>query len=184
MKTKTIENGKIKVWFDKEEEFTIVGKNEPLIDTLIDANLLQKKYSKMLVEEIRKAGLDDFHGVFIDINDSLDTQLDRMNINELDLIFDSFNSVFPTKFKYHINSNGLVSLIFANFDDYQEFKNNYFGTFFLKLYAFKIYIGKTEEKNKTIKGLPDFLSKFAYEYLRKYLEVSREKKFSGVIRVK
>ena len=51
MKTKQLPNGNTKVWFDREDEFTIVGKNEPLIDTIIDANLLQRKYNKILVEE-------------------------------------------------------------------------------------------------------------------------------------
>ena len=72
MKTRTIENGNIKVWHDNEEEFIIVNKNEPLIDTIIDANLLQRKYSKMLVEEVRAAGLNDVHGLFLEIDDSLD----------------------------------------------------------------------------------------------------------------
>ena len=119
MKTTVLANGNTKVWHDHEEEFIIVNKNEPLVDTIIDANLLQKKYSKMLVEEIRVAGLDDIHGVFINIDDSLDTQLDRLNINELDLTFDSFNSLFQTKFKYHKNTNGLISIIFSDFNDYQ-----------------------------------------------------------------
>ncbi|MDO9580504.1 MAG: hypothetical protein Q7J06_08050, partial [Bacteroidales bacterium] len=87
MKTKTIENGNIKVWCDNQEEFIIAGKNEPLIDTIIDANLLQKKYSKILVEEIRKEGHDDIHGVLLDIDDMLQTQMDSMETSELDLIF-------------------------------------------------------------------------------------------------
>ena len=118
MKTKTIENGNIKVWHDHEEEFVIINKNEPLIDTLIDANLRQKKYSKMLVEEVRDAGLDSIHGVFIDVDDSLETQLDKLTINELYLIFNAFNSIFNTTYKYSMNSNGLLSIVFGEFRDY------------------------------------------------------------------
>jgi len=184
MKTKTIDNGKIKVWFNKEEEFTIVGKNEPLFDTLIDANLLQRKYSKMLVEEVRNAGLTSIHGVFIDVDDSLETQLDRLNISELDDIFNAFNSIFNTTYKYSMNSNGLLSIVFGEFRDYQDFKRKYFGTFLLKLFAFKIDIIATEDKNDSIKGLSGFISKFAEEYLKIYLETSRKMKFKGIIRVK
>ena len=118
MKAKTIENGNIKVWHDHEEEFIVVGKNEPLIDTIIDANLLQKKYSKMLVEEIRDAGLDSIHGVFIDIDDSFQNHLDKLNNKELDDIFNAFNSIFNTTYKYSMNSNGLLSIVFGEFRDY------------------------------------------------------------------
>lgn len=184
MKTKTIENGNIKVWHDHVEEFVIINKNEPLIDTLIDANLRQKKYSKMLVEEVRDAGLDSIHGVFIDVDDSLETQLDKLTINELDLIFNAFNSIFNTTFKYRMNSNGLLSIVIGEFADYQDFKRKYFGTFLLKLFAFKVDIIKSEEKDETLRGLSDFISKFADDYLRIYLETSRTMKFKDIIRVK
>lgn len=184
MKTKTIENGKIKVWFDKEEEFTIVGKNEPLIDTIIDANLLQRKYSKMLVEEVNDAGLDSIHGVFIDVDDSLETQLDKLDINELNRIFEEFNSIFQSNFKFHKNSNGLISITFSEFKDYQEFLQDYFGSFLLKMYASKVDIIATEDKNDSIKGLSGFISKFAEDYMNVYLEISREKKFACIISVK
>jgi len=182
MKTKTIENGKIKVWHDHEEEFIIVSKNEPLYDTIIDANLIQKKYSKILIEEIEEAGLYNLHTTFIDIDDSLQNQLDKLNISELDNIFDEFNSKFNTQYKFHKNSNNLISITFREFKDYQEFLQDYFGSFFLKLFAFKVDILKSEEKNESIKGLSSFLSKFAEEYLKKYLEISGEKKFACIIR--
>ena len=183
MKTKKTPTGDTKVWFNREEEFTIVGKNEPLIDTLIDANILQRKYSKMLVEKVRTAGLESIHGVFIDIDDSLETQLDKLNISELDLIFNEFNSVFQSNFKYHKNSNGLLSIVFGKFKDYQEFLQDYFGSFLLKLYAFKVDIIATEEQHNSIKGLSDFISKFADNYLKIYLETSIRMKFKGIIRV-
>ena len=44
MNTKTLANGNVKVWFDQEAEFLIVNKNQPLFDTIIDANLIQRKY--------------------------------------------------------------------------------------------------------------------------------------------
>ena len=184
MKTKTIENGNIQVWHDHEEEFIIVRKNEPLLDTIIDANLLQRKYSKMLVEEVRNAGFDGLHGVFIDIDDSLETQLDKLEVSELDEILNAFNSIFNTTYKYRMNSNGLLSIVIGEFDDYRDFKRKYFGTFLLKLFAFKIDIMLSEEKNEAIRGLSDFISKFADDYLRIYLETSRTMKFKDIIRVK
>jgi len=184
MKTKTIENGNIKIWFDLEEEFMIVNKNEPLYDTIIDANLLQRKYSKILVEEIKEAGLLEIHRVFTDIDDSLQNQFDKLKVRELDKIFKEFNSSFKTHYKYHKNSNGLITIIFDKFDNYLEFKSNYFGTFFLKLFAFKVDIIKSEEKNESIRGLSGFLSKFSEDYLKIYLENSRFMKFSVSLRVK
>jgi hypothetical protein len=181
MKTKTIENGKIKVWYDNEEEFIIVGKNEPLYNTLIDANLLEKKYSKILLEDIKKAGLDDIHGVFIDIDNSLQSNLDNLRVNELDEIFSSFNSVFSTNYKYLKNSNGLISILFGKFDNYQEFVKNYFCTFLLKMFDCKIDILKSEEKDETMKGLTNFISNFADDYLKKYLETSKTMDFPWVI---
>ena len=51
MKTKTIESGKTKIWFDREEEFTIVGKNESLIDTLIMLKYLLKSTPKSCLKK-------------------------------------------------------------------------------------------------------------------------------------
>jgi hypothetical protein len=81
LKTKTLKNGNIKVWWDREEEFTIVGKNEPLYDTLIDGHIAVKKYSQQLVKEIQDAGLDNVHGVFIDMDDSFEDQIERLDNN-------------------------------------------------------------------------------------------------------
>jgi hypothetical protein len=184
MKRKQLKNDKIKVWFDREEEFTIVGKNEPLIDTIIDANLLSKRYSEILIKEVMDAGMEDIHGIQIAIDDSLQNQFDNLTINELNRIFDEFNSIFRTHLKFHKNSNGLISIIFGEFKDYQEFIQDYFGSFLLKMYAFKVNIIKSEEKDKTIRGLSGFISKFADDYLKIYLATSREKKFSGIIHVK
>lgn len=181
MKTKRLPNGDTKVWYDNEEEFIIVGKNEPLYDTLIDANLLEKKYSKILLEDIKKAGLDDIHGLFIDIDNSLQSNLDKLRVNELDEIFSSFNSIFNTNYKYLKNSNGLISILFGKFDNYQEFVKNYFCTFLLKMFACKIDIMGSEEEDETMKGLTTFISKFADDYLKKYLEASREKKFAWIL---
>jgi hypothetical protein len=161
MKTKPIESGNIKVWFDREEEFTIVGKNEPLIDTLIDANLLTQKYSEIFVKEVMNAGLDHVHGVQIAIDDMLQSQMDKMEVSKLDMIFDEFNLLFKTHLKYHRSSNGLVSIMFGEFNDYQEFLQDYFGAFLLKLFAFRVDIIKSEEKDETIKGISAFISKFA-----------------------
>ena len=137
----------------------------------------------MLVEKVRTTGLERIHGVFIDIDDSLETQLDKLNISELDLIFNEFNSIFQSNFKYHKNSNGLISIIFGEFKDYQEFLQDYFSAFLIKLFAFKIEIIATEEQNDSIKGLSGFISKFSDDYLKIYLETSRKMKFKGIIRV-
>ncbi len=183
MKTRKIANGSTKVWFDREEEFTIVGKNEPLIDTLIDANLLSRKYSEILVKEVMIAGLDHIHGVQIAIDDSLQDQLDKMEASKLDMIFSEFNQLFKTHLKYHRSSNGLVSIMFGEFKEYKEFLQYYFGAILLKLYAFKVDIIKTEEQNDSIKGLSDFISKFAEDYLKIYLRVIKKRKFNGIIRI-
>jgi hypothetical protein len=182
MKTKTIANGKTKVWFDREEEFTVVGKNEPLYDTLIDAHILTERYSEVLVKEVLDAGLEQIHGVQVAIDDSLQNQFDNLTTNELYKTFDEFNSIFKTHLKYHKNSNGLISIIFGEFKDYQEFLQDYFSAFLIKLFAFKIDIIATEDKNVSIKGLSGFVSKFAEDYLKIYLETSRKRKFKGIIR--
>lgn len=182
MKTKILPNGNIKVWFSREAEFKIISKNEPLIDTLIEASVIEKKYSKILVEEIRKAELDDMHGVLLHIDDILQDQMDKMKISDLDLIFNEFNSTFSTNFKYHKNSNGLISVLFGQFDNYQEFRSNYFCSFLLKLFAFKINIIATEDLNPELKGISEFLKAFAALQMKTYLEVSSTMKFAGVIR--
>lgn len=138
----------------------------------------------MLVEEVRASGLDDVHGLFLEIDDSLEDQLDKLKVSELDKILDDFNSIFNTAYKYRMNSNGLLSIVIGEFKNYQEFKRNYFGIFLLKLFAFKVDIIKTEEKNERFRGLSGFISKFADDYLQIYLETSRNLKFKSIIRVK
>jgi hypothetical protein len=184
MKTKTLADGNTKVWFDQEEEFKIIGKNEPLIDTLIEANLLEKQYSQTLVEEIREAGHDEIHGVLIHIDDILEDQMDKLKISDLDLIISEFNSIFSTSFKYHRNSNGLISVLFGQFNNYQEFRCNYFYSFLLKLFAFKINIIGTEEINPELKGISEFLTIYAGEQMKTYMEASNSLKFARVIRKK
>ena len=182
MKTKTLANGNTKVWYDKEEDFKIIGKNEPLIDTLIEANLLEKKYNKILVEEIRKAGLDDIHGVLLELDEMFQTQMDTMEVSKLDMIFAEFNSIFNTTYKYHVNSNGLISIIFGQFDNYTEFRRNYFCTFILKMYVCKIDIKGREEKTPELKGLTKFVETYDDD-MKLYLETSRTMKFAWVINI-
>jgi hypothetical protein len=184
MKTKKLADGNTKVWFDREEEFKIIGKNKPLIDTLIEANLLERQYSKTLVEEIQLAGYDNMHGVLLHIDDILEDQMDNLKISELDIVFSEFNSAFSTNFKYHKNSNGLISIIFGQFDNYEEFRNNYFCSFLLKLFAFKIDLKGTEEQNPELKGLSEFITIYAALQMKTYLEASRTMKFARVIRKK
>lgn len=184
MKKKTLADGNTKVWFEREEEFKIISKSEPLIDTLIEANLLEKRYSQTLVEEIQSQGHDDIHGVLLHIDEILQDQMDNMKISELDLILSEFNSTFSTSFKYYKNSNGLISITFGQFDNYQEFRNNYFCSFILKLFAFKIDIMRTEKLNPELKGISEFLTIYAGEQMNIYLEASRTLEFARVIRKK
>jgi hypothetical protein len=183
MKTEKYSTGDTKIWFDQEAEFLIVNKNQPIFDSIIDANLLEKKYSKILIEKIYKAGFDEIHGILLELDDMLQSQMDIMETNELDMILDSFNSIFNTSFKYHKNSNGLISILFGKFNNYQEFRRNYFLTFLLKLYSGKIDILKSEEENPALLGLTDFISKFTPEYVQIYLETSSNIKFPWVLQI-
>jgi hypothetical protein len=183
MKTKTLPNGNTKVWFSREAEFKIISKNEPLIDTLIEASVIEKKYSKILVEEIRKAGLDDMHGILLELDEMFQTQMDTIRTSKLDMIFAEFNSIFNTTHKYHVNSNGLISIIFGQFDNYLEFRRNYFCTFILKMYGCKIDIKGSEEKNPELRGLIAFVETYAPEYMKIYLETSNAMNFAWVINI-
>ncbi len=183
MKTKPLVNGDTLVWYGREEEFLTVKKNQPLYDTIIDANLLEKKYSRILVDEIQMAGLDEIHGVLLDIDDMLQSQIDTMKVNELDLVFNQFNDIFHTDYKYYRSSDGLVSITLTHFENYPEFVKDYFGAFILKLFACKIDIIKSEEGNHELQGLTEFISKFAPEYMKIYLETSRNNKFAWVIQI-
>ena len=183
MKTKTLANGNTKVWYEREHEFKIISKSEPLIDTLIEASVIEKKYSKILVEEIRNAGHDDIHGVLLDIDDMLQNQIDKMETIKLDLIIQEFNSIFNTTYTYHVNSNGLISIIFGQFDNYEGFRRNNFCTFILKMFAGKIGIVKSEEENQELKGLIKFVATYAPEYMKIYLDTSRTMKFAWVINI-
>ena len=107
-----------------------------------------------------------------------------MKLTELDKIFDSFNSIFQTTYKYHVNENGLISILFGRFENYQDFVRNYFGTFLLKLFAFKVDLLLSEEKDDNIKGLSDFITRFAEAYFKTYLDTSEKLKFAEIIRVK
>jgi hypothetical protein len=183
MKTKTLPNGNTKVWFDQEAEFKIISKKEPLIDNLIEASVIEKKYSKILVEEIRKAGLDDMHGILLELDEMFQTQMDTMGVSKLDMIFADFNSIFNTTYKYHVNSNGLISIILGQFDNYQEFRRNYFCTFLLKLFACRIDIIGSEEENPALRGLTDFVKTFAPEYMKIFIKTSHVMKFAWVINI-
>ena len=71
-------------------------------------------------------GLGNIHGVQIAIDDSLQNQFDKLEINAIKRIFDEFNLLFKTHLKYHKNSNATISIIFSEFSDYQEFLQDYF----------------------------------------------------------
>ncbi|MGD0341801.1 MAG: hypothetical protein ABSA76_08870 [Bacteroidales bacterium] len=184
MKTKILTNGNTKIWFENESEFTIINKTEPLIDTLIEASVIEKKYSRMLVDEIKKTDLDVIHGVLLGVDDMLQNQMDRMEVSKLDESLNEFNSIFQTTYMYHKNSNGLISIIFGQFENYHEFRRNYFCSFLLKLFACKIDVKRSEEKTPALRGLTDFISKFAPEYMKIYLETSIAMKFTRVINIK
>jgi hypothetical protein len=181
LKTKILKNGNIKVWWDREEDFTIVNKNEPLYDSLIDANLTVKKHSKKLVKEIKESGLGDIHGVFIQIDSAYEERLDKLEPKALDKVFYDFNTIFKTSLSYHLNDNGMVSIIFGKFGDYHEFVQNYFATFLLKIFAFKVNITLSEENDLTLKGLSNFIARFVPEYFKTYSITSIKFNFNIVI---
>jgi hypothetical protein len=128
--------------------------------------------------------MDEIHGKLIEIDNSFEDRLDKLPKDELDTIFNDFNSIFNTNYGYHANNNGLISIIFGKFETYEEFKRNYFGTFLLEMFAFKVNIESSEVKNEAIKGLSDFISRFAEHYLKIYLEASRTLKFDNIIKGK
>jgi hypothetical protein len=183
MKTKTLPNGNTKVWFDREEEFKIVNKTEPLIDTLIDATLLEKKYSRILVDEIKRDGLDDIHGVLLSLDEILQSKMDEIDVTRLDKIFQDFNTLFNTNYKYHKNSNGLISIIFGQYETYPEFQRNYLLSFLIKLFACKIDIIRCEEETPSLKGLTKFMERYAAQQMETYMDASRTLKYSYVIRL-
>jgi hypothetical protein len=183
MKTQKLKNGNTKVWFNREAEFKIINKTAPLIDTLIEANLIQRNFSKILVEDIKKAGFDEIHGVLLDIDDMLQSQMDTLEVSELDEVFDSFNSIFHTNYKYHKSSNGITSITLAHFDNYQEFVKDYFGSFLLKLYAGKIDIVKSEKETSSLKGLTKFIEAITPDYMKLYLKTSSYMNFFWVINI-
>jgi hypothetical protein len=153
--------------------------NELFYDSLIETHVAVKDYSKQLVQEIKDAGMDEIHGKLIEVDNSLEDRLDKLPKDELDTIFQEFNTIFNTNYGYHANDNGLISVIFGKFDTYEDFKRNYFGTFLLEMYAFKINILLREEQDNTFKGLSDFISKFADDYFKTYVEISKKLKFDG-----
>jgi hypothetical protein len=183
MKTKTLPNGNTKVWFDREEEFKIIFKPGNLLDTLIDASLLEKKYSRILVDEIKQDGLDDIHGVLLGIDGILQSKMDEMEATRLDGIFREFNTIFNTNYNYHKNSNGLISIIFGQFDTYLEFRRNYFMSFLIKLFACKIDIIRCEEETPSLKGLTKFIERYAAQQMETYMDVCRTIKYAHVIRL-
>jgi hypothetical protein len=48
----------------------------------------------ILVGEIKKAGLDDIHNAFIELDDTLQSQINKMGISKSDEVFNEFNSIF------------------------------------------------------------------------------------------
>jgi hypothetical protein len=107
---------------------------------------------------------------------SKDTLSGKILQTYFDNAYDAGNKIH---YGYHANDNGLISVIFGKFDTYEDFKRNYFGTFLLEMYAFKINILLSEEQDNTLKGLSDFISKFANDYFKTYVEISKKLKFDG-----
>ena len=119
----------------------------------------------------------------MELDEMFQTQMDTMEVSKLDMIFAEFNSIFNTTYKYHVNSNGLISIIFGQFDNYTEFRRNYFCSFILKMYVCKIDIKGSEEENPELKGLIAFVETYAPEYMKIYLETSKTMKFGWVINI-
>ncbi|HOU02448.1 MAG TPA: hypothetical protein PLL94_10795 [Bacteroidales bacterium] len=184
MKTRTLKNGNIKVWYDGEDDFMIIRKGEPLYDTLIDGNLLTKKYSRILVKNIKEAGFDPIHGVFIEIDDTYQDRLESLPKEEIDEMLDSFYSHFGINYNYIEDENEHIRLLFGKFEDYEEFVKSYFGTFLLKMVAFKVNIFLSEKNDAVLVGLSDLIKKFVPEYFKKYLDLSKRMQFDNLIQGK
>lgn len=183
MKTKQLKNKDIKVWYDSEDDFMIIRKGEPLYDTLIDGNLLTKKYTRILVKNIKEAGFDEIHGLFIEIDDVYQDRLESLPKKEIDEVLDSFYSHFRINYNYFEDNNGNIRLLFGKFDDYEEFVKSYFGTFLLKMFAFKVDILRSEKNNKGLAGLSDFLVRFIPQYFPVYSRISKDLGFKGVVNI-
>ena len=80
-----------------------------------------------------------------------------------------------------MNGNGLVGIIFGKFDDYQEFAKYYFAAFLLKIFACKVNISLSEEKDNMFKGLSDFNARFVPVFFQTYQETSKKFEFVGLI---
>jgi len=159
----------------------IIKKNAPLYDTLIDGNLLTMKYARILNKEIKDAGFDSMHGVFLEIDDYFQDRIERKTREVRDKILDSFNSIFGTNYTYIVNDNGIINILFGKFHDYQEFVNSYFGIFLLKMFAFEINTKLSEGKDDRINGLSDFIARFVPDYFKTYQEITMKMKFINVI---
>lgn len=94
---------------------------------------------------------------------------------------DSFYSYFGANYNYTDDENGHIHLLFGKFDNYEEFVKNYFGTFLLKMFAFKVDIVQSEANNEIFVGLSDFLARFVPEYLKTYSQISKELGFKRTI---
>jgi hypothetical protein len=80
-----------------------------------------------------------------------------------------------------MNDKGLKSLLFTELDSYQDFVNNYFSTFLFNIFAYRVNILLSEEKDKTLDGLSDFISRFVPEYFKTYQETTKKMKFNSII---
>lgn len=133
------------------------------------------------MEEIKDAGFNDIFGEFIRVDDSYESLFEVLPKVEVDEILNSFNSLFKTNLKYQDSEAGLISILFERFGDYEDYKRDYFATFFLKIFAFEINILASEAKTKNIKGLSDFVSRFAPEDFKTYQEISKKLNFTNII---
>jgi hypothetical protein len=141
---------------------------------VIDGNLLTKKYLKILVKNIKEAGFDTVHGAFLEVDDAYQDRFESLPKEEIDEILDSFYSLFRINYQYIEDERGSIHLLFGKFDDYGEFVKNYFGTFLLKMFSFKVNIMQSEANNERLVVLSNFIEKFVPEYFKIYQEISIE----------
>jgi hypothetical protein len=83
--------------------------------------------------------------------DSFEAHIERLNNEEFKRTLEEFHTLFKTNVKFYVEDNGVKSLLFIELDIYQDFVVNYFNTFLFIMFAPRVNILITVEKNKNIK---------------------------------
>jgi hypothetical protein len=177
MNTKRLPNGDIKVWFDMEEDFIIINKDEPLIDSVINIKLTQKKNEETFMAEIKTEGFEGIYLLLRIFVSNLQKQIDALDLSELDLIIMEFNSIFSTDFGCINNPNGGYYVMGPQFDSYKEFRRSCFCSFLLRFYICRVNLLRNAADNPIIKVLNDFVMAKENDCMKIYLELCYTRKF-------